>query len=210
MRPGPFAGIDPATLPTVIGCDEVGVGAWCGPVVAAAVWFDPAALPPDLLAALDDSKRLPAPTRARLAATLWDHAEIAIAARSARVIDRDGIRAATHAALLAAVHRLGRAGRVVIDGNAVPAALADRAAALVRAERAVPQVAAASIVAKVVRDDALTRLAARYPAFGWGSNVGYGTAVHRAELALRGPCPHHRFSYAPVRRAAEGAAAPRA
>lgn len=199
MHVGPFAGRDAGALPVVVGCDEVGVGAWCGPVVAAAVWFDPAALPRELLDAIDDSKRLSAAARVALAEALRGTVRVALAARSARAIDRHGLRPMTHAAMADAVRRLGIGGPVMIDGTAVPVALAGRARALVRGERAVPQIAAASILAKTVRDALMARLGARHPAYGWPSNVGYGTAAHRAALAMRGVTAHHRMSYAPLR-----------
>jgi ribonuclease HII len=197
--PGPFVGIDAASLPVVIGCDEVGVGAWCGPVVAAAAWFDPRTLPRDLLDALDDSKRLRAPGRAALAAALRGTVRWAVAARSARAIDAHGLRPMTDAALVDALARLGLAGPAVIDGTVVPVAVRGRARALVRAESQVPQVAAASIIAKVCRDGLMARLDARHPAYGWARNAGYGTALHRAGLAARGISAHHRCSYAPLR-----------
>lgn len=198
MGPRPFAGHDPALFPPVIGIDEVGAGALCGPVVVAAVWFDPPVLPAELLAALDDSKRLRAAERLRIAEALATLVDSALAARSASRIDAVGLRVATHEAMARAVDRLARAGPVRIDGNAVPAALADRAEAVVRGERAVPQIAAAAILAKVCRDRLMARLAQRWPAYGWAANVGYGTATHRAALAEHGPTPHHRRSFAPV------------
>lgn len=196
---GPFAGIDPATLPVVIGCDEVGMGAWCGPVVAAAVWFDPRLLPQTILEALDDSKRLSAAARSGLAPFLCGTVRWAIAARSAGAIDTHGLRAMTDAAITDAILRLGLDGPVVIDGTIIPAPLRGRARALVRGDGQVPQIAAASILAKVCRDRAMARLDARHPAYGWARNAGYGTALHRAGLAARGISPHHRRSYAPVR-----------
>lgn len=182
----------------MIGIDEVGAGALCGPVVVAAVWFDPPALPIALLEALDDSKRLRAAERVRLAGALASLAVSALAARSAKRIDAVGLRVATHEAMARAVDRLARAGPIQVDGNAVPAALADRAEAVVRGESAVPQIAAASILAKVCRDRLMGRLARRWPAYGWTFNVGYGTAAHRAALAEYGATPHHRRSFAPV------------
>lgn len=197
--PGPFAGVDASALPVVIGCDEVGMGAWCGPVVTAAVWFAPAALPRPLLDALDDSKRLKPSLRESLAAMLRGTVRWAIAARSARAIDRHGLRVMTDAALVDAVTRLGLDGPVMIDGKIVPPAMRGSATALVRGDSKVPQIAAASILAKVCRDRLMTRLDTRYPGYGWAANVGYGTARHRDGLAGRGITPHHRLSYAPLR-----------
>lgn len=200
MAGRPFAGHDPSLFPAVIGVDEVGAGALCGPVMVAAVWFSPPDLPADLLAALDDSKRLRAAERRRIAEALGHHARSALAARSAARIDAVGLRIAIHEAMVVAVSRLGGGAAlpVAIDGTSVPAALADRAEAVVRGDGRVPQIAAASILAKVCRDRLMARLDRLWPEYGWAQNVGYGTAAHRAALTEHGATPHHRRSYAPV------------
>jgi ribonuclease HII len=182
-----------AEYPAVIGCDEVGRGALCGPVVVAAVWFEPAAIPPALLAALDDSKRVPGPIRERLAPLIRIHARVAVAAGSRALIDRINIRAATLDAMARAVGRLGLDAPVLVDGrDALPGLPAE---AVIGGDRIVPQIAAASIVAKVLRDGLMRRLATRHPGYGWERNVGYGTALHRAGLTALGRSPHHRLSF---------------
>lgn len=189
----PFDPARAADYPAVIGCDEVGRGALCGPVVVAAVWFDPAAIPPALLAALDDSKRVPEPVRAHLAPLIRTHARVAVAAGSRALIDRINIRAATLDAMARAVARLGVAAPVLVDGRDALPGLPGRA--LIGGDGLVPQIAAASIVAKVFRDDLMRRLAERHPGYGWERNVGYGTALHRAGLTALGRSPHHRLSF---------------
>src|SRR6478735_2930837 len=189
----PFDPARAAEYPAVIGCDEVGRGALCGPVVVAAVWFDPAALPADLLAALDDSKRVPEPVRARLAPLIRAHSRVAVAAGSRALIDRINIRAATLDAMARAVARLGLDVPVLVDGRDALPGLPGRA--VIGGDRLVPQIAAASIVAKVFRDGLMRRLARRHPGYGWERNVGYGTAVHRAGLTKLGRSPHHRLSF---------------
>jgi ribonuclease HII len=189
----PFDPARAAEYPAVIGCDEVGRGALCGPVMVAAVWFDPVALPPDLLAALDDSKRVPEPVRARLAPLIRTHGHVAVAAGSRALIDRINIRAATLDAMARAVARLGLDAPVLVDGRDALPGLPGRA--VVGGDRLVPQIAAASIVAKVFRDDLMRRLAERHPGYGWERNVGYGTAVHRVGLTKLGRSPHHRLSF---------------
>ena len=189
----PFDPSRAAAYPVAIGCDEVGRGALCGPVVVAAVWFDPAALAPDLLAALDDSKRLLEPERERLAPLIRAHARVAVSAGSRALIDRINIRAATLDAMARAVGRLGIAAPVLVDGRDALPGLPSRA--VVGGDQLVPQIAAASIIAKVFRDTLMRRLALRHPGYGWERNVGYGTAIHRAGLTSLGRSPHHRLSF---------------
>lgn len=192
---GPFDPAGAARYPALIGCDEVGRGALCGPVIVAAVWFDPLAFPADLLAHLDDSKRVDQALRERLAPAIRCHARVALAGGSRGLIDRINVRAATLDAMRRAVAALGIAALVRVDGRDVPPGLALPCEAVVGGDRVVPQVAAASIVAKVARDGLMRTLALRHPAYAWERNVGYGTAAHTAALALHGPTPHHRTSF---------------
>ncbi|MHB2210303.1 ribonuclease HII [Methylobacterium sp. CM6257] len=189
----PFDPARAADYPAIVGCDEVGRGALCGPVIVAAVWFDPAAIPPALLAALDDSKRVPEPVREKLAPLIRAEARVAVAAGSCALIDRINIRAATLDAMARAVARLGIAAPVLVDGRDALPGLPGRA--VIGGDRLVPQIAAASIVAKVFRDDLMRRLSERHPGYGWDRNVGYGTAIHRAGLTRLGRSPHHRLSF---------------
>lgn len=202
--PRPFATSDARHLPALIGCDEVGRGPLAGPVVAAAVWFVPGALPPGLLAALDDSKKLGGRERSRLAALIRTHCRFALAAASAPAIDRIDIRQASLGALRLAVLRVGMRAPVLVDGRDVPTGLAD-AGAVIGGDGLVPQIAAASILAKVLRDGVMARLALRHPGYGFERNAGYGTAEHRAALARLGPTAHHRRSFAPVAAVIRGA-----
>lgn len=193
--PRPFEAASAALLPAVVGCDEVGRGALCGPVVVAAVWFDPGRLPRDLLARLDDSKRLAEAEREALAPLIRRHGLWSLAAGSRVVIDRDNIRAATLAAMARAVERLGLRAPVRVDGRDVPPGLSRRCEAVVGGDSLVPQIAAASILAKTVRDGLMRRLARRHPAYGWERNVGYGTAAHLGAMTRHGLTPHHRRSF---------------
>lgn len=195
----PFDSTLAATYPSLIGCDEVGRGALCGPVVAAAVWFDPRDIPTELLGSLDDSKKLSSMERERLFVSLTTCARFAVAASSAACIDQRGIRVMTLDAMRRAIHRLGIHTIAKIDGVDVPPGLRLEASAVVRGDSIVPQIAAASIVAKVCRDRLMARLAARHPHFSWDRNAGYGTAQHLEALRLRGPTRHHRHSFAPIK-----------
>jgi ribonuclease HII len=190
----PFDAALAKDYPAVIGCDEVGRGALCGPVVVAAVWFDPHAFPGEILAALDDSKRLKRAERERLTPLIRAHARVALAAGSRALVDRINVRGATLDAMARAVHRLGLDAPVLVDGRDAIPGLA-RCRPVVGGDRIVPQIAAASIVAKTVRDAAMRALARRHPAYGWDSNVGYGTKLHLAGLATLGRSAHHRCSF---------------
>lgn len=191
---------DPATAaeyPILIGCDEVGTGALCGPVVAAAVWFDPQSIPQSLFANLDDSKQLTRKKRAWLAAAIRQVALVSIAASSADQIDKRGIRPATLSAMRRAIIGLQVDAPVKVDGLVVPRRVPMRCIAVVKGDATVPQIAAASIVAKVFRDGVMTRLAKKFPDYKWENNVGYGTAEHLSAIERCGPTKFHRKSYAP-------------
>jgi len=190
----------------VAGVDEAGRGPLAGPVAAAAVILMPGVLPRRLLRAIDDSKVVPAERRAEIAELLWARAArqdgviAAIACASAREIDRINILQATLLAMTRAVERLAvKPTAVLIDGNILPAALPCPGRAVVDGDALCLSIAAASILAKVARDRLMTRLAARYPDYGWERNAGYGTAQHHAGIAVAGPNRHHRRSFAPFR-----------
>ena len=190
----------------VAGIDEAGRGPWAGPVVAAAAILDPATLPPFLAGGLDDSKVLSPARRRDLYAGLLGCAEIGVGAASVREIDEDNILRATFVAMARALAALPRRPTAaLVDGNRVPD-FPCRVETVVRGDSRSMSIAAASIVAKVTRDDIMARLSARYPAFAWERNAGYGTAEHRHALERHGPTPHHRRSFAPVRALLEGGA----
>ncbi|PTM38994.1 ribonuclease HII [Bosea sp. 124] len=178
------------------GVDEVGRGPLAGPVVAAAVILDPAAVP----AGLDDSKNLSAARREELFAVIAESAlAIGIASATALEIDAINIRQATLLAMRRAVAALPlQPAGVLVDGNDPPV-LACPCEAIIGGDALVASIAAASIVAKVTRDAMMARLCQRYPAYGFSAHAGYGTARHRAALLAHGPCPEHRYSFAPVK-----------
>ena len=182
----------------LIGCDEVGRGSLCGPVVVAAVWFEPADIPPRLLDELDDSKLLSKSTRSRLAGEILSVARIAIASSSSKEIDKFGIRAMTLSAMSKAIMRLNIQAPVRVDGLDVPPGIPLPTIAVVKGEQKIPQIAAASIVAKVKRDEMMARLSTRFPEYGWERNCGYGTKEHISAIYQYGPTIHHRMSFAPV------------
>lgn len=194
----PFTARDRSKYPIVIGCDEVGRGALSGPVVVAAVWFEPQTVPRKLLHELDDSKNLSASKRLELAAWIRQTSKISVAANSASVIDVRNIRNATLHAMQRAITKLQIGAPVMIDGIDIPPGLTCECSAVVQGDSKIPQIAAASIIAKTVRDNLMARLALRYPAYAWERNAGYGTKQHLGAIKDYGTTPHHRRSYAPV------------
>jgi ribonuclease HII len=186
------------------GVDEAGRGPLAGAVFAAAVMLD-SAKPIDGLA---DSKALNAKQRERLAETIRERALAwAIASATAAEIDRINILQATLLAMRRAIDALSlRAvpAEVWIDGNRTPVGLAVPCRAIVKGDATVPAISAASILAKTARDAALLELHQRYPGYGFAAHKGYPTAAHMAALDRLGPCPEHRRSFAPVRRALAG------
>ncbi len=182
----------------VAGIDEAGRGPWAGPVVAAAVVLDRARLPAELVSRIDDSKKLSAGRRQRIAVELPDYADIGIGAASVAEITQFNILGATLRAMARAVQALEFAPvAALVDGNRAPA-LPCPVDTVIGGDALSLSIAAASIMAKVTRDDIMARLALRYPGFGWETNSGYGTAAHQRGLAAVGVTPHHRVSYAPI------------
>jgi ribonuclease HII len=183
--------------PLIAGVDEVGRGPLAGPVVACAV-----IMPPDVraIAGVDDSKRLSAAERARLAVKIRERAvAIGVGAASVREIDRVNIYHATVVAMRRALARLSVVpNHVLIDGKPFRT-LETPHTAIVGGDDACYTIACASIIAKVTRDRVMHALASRYPNYRWERNVGYSTLAHLEGLAAHGVTPHHRRSFIPVR-----------
>lgn len=180
----------------VAGLDEVGRGPLAGPVVAAAVVFGPGAA---AIRGLRDSKQLTARQRERLGQQIRNRAAAwAVAAASVREIDRVNIRCATALALGRALRRLSVSpDHVLLDGTPLPE-LGCSHEAIVDGDARCHSIAAASVLAKLVRDRLMTLLARRHPAYGWDHNMGYGTREHLRALDREGPTAHHRKSFMPV------------
>ena len=181
----------------IAGVDEVGVGPLAGPVVAAAVVL------PDTVEVrgIDDSKRVPVGRRAAIAAELRGCA-LGFGIGEVRVeeIDQIGIYQAALEAMRRAVKSLERTTTVshlLVDARTVPG-VPQPQTAIVKGDQKDASIAAASIIAKVHRDDLMSTLGKRYPGYGFEQHMGYGTAAHLDALARLGPCPAHRRSFAPV------------
>ncbi|MCS6997157.1 MAG: ribonuclease HII [Casimicrobiaceae bacterium] len=192
----------------ICGIDEAGRGPLAGPVFAAAVILGARG---GAIAGLDDSKRLTAAMRQRLAREIRERAcAWAVASASVAEIDRLNIFEATMLAMQRAFEQLLAGGSVPsavwIDGLHRPSAVATwgqsrgvEVIARPRADAEVPAVSAASILAKTARDEHMLALDRRYPGYGFAQHKGYPTAAHLAALARLGPCAEHRMSFAPVR-----------
>ena len=184
----------------VAGVDEAGRGPLAGPVVAASVLFA-RGVPPALAMLIDDSKKLTAASRetALLALRACPGIEIGVGAASVAEIGRLNILHASLLAMRRAVERLPLSpDLVLVDGNQLPK-LSCRMQCVTGGDALSLSIAAASIVAKVVRDRLMCRLAARLPHYGWERNAGYATGAHRAALRVLGPSRHHRPSFGLVR-----------
>jgi len=180
----------------VAGLDEAGRGPLAGPVVAAAVVFPVGANP---IRGLDDSKLLTPRQRARLAARIRERAlALAVGAASVREIDRLNIRRASILAMHRALRRLGLVPTdVLVDGLPCPE-LDCPHEAIIDGDALCHSIAAASIIAKTIRDRLMERLGTRHPGYCWCDNKGYATPEHLAALQSLGATAHHRQSFAPV------------
>lgn len=179
----------------VAGVDEVGRGPLAGPVTAAAVVLDVACIPQGL----NDSKKLSPKRREALAAQIMAGCDWAVGHASVEEIDTLNILRASHLAMCRAVAGLRqRPCRVLVDGNLLPRDLPVPGQAVIKGDALSLSIAAASIVAKLLRDRIMVDLAQQHPGYGWDVNAGYPTPAHRRALLDLGITPHHRRSFAPV------------
>lgn len=179
----------------VVGVDEAGRGPLAGPVVVAAVRLDPERIPQGL----NDSKKLTAERRDELFAEILAVADVSVVSAPPSDILNLNIRGATLAAMARAVRALPCAADcVLVDGRDVPPMLPCPGIALIGGDGRSVSIAAASIVAKVMRDRMCAIMDCDAPHFGFAGHKGYGTAAHLKALNLHGPCRHHRSAFAPV------------
>jgi len=179
----------------VVGVDEAGRGPLAGPVVVAAVRLDPERIPQGL----NDSKKLTAERREELFAEILAVADVSVVSAPPSDILSLNIRGATLAAMARAIRALPcTADCVLVDGRDVPPMLPCPGIALIGGDGRSVSIAAASIVAKVMRDRMCAIMDCDAPHFGFAGHKGYGTAAHLKALNLHGPCRHHRSAFAPV------------
>ena len=181
----------------ILGIDEVGRGPWAGPLVVGACVLGDAQID-----GLTDSKKLTPKKRKALAPIIREKATVGLGWVSAEELDRIGLSAALCKACREAVKQIHVPfHEIMIDGTVNflrDTPLASHVQVLKKADLLVPEVSAASIVAKVARDEYMYKLAEKYPGYGFEKHVGYGTAAHKAALEKLGVCPEHRKSFRPV------------
>ena len=179
----------------IAGVDEVGRGPLAGDVVAAAVILDPA----KPISGLNDSKKLSEKQRLDCFAQIQDKAlGISIARASVAEIDKSNILRASLLAMERAVRGLSiQPDFVYVDGNQLPE-WSYSSQAVVKGDGRVSEIAAASIVAKVTRDEEMVVLEQDFPGYGFAKHKGYPTSAHLEALENLGPCVLHRRTFAPV------------
>ncbi len=186
---------------SIAGVDEAGRGPLAGPVVAAAVMLPVGCRMPGLA----DSKLLSAGVRERLFGLIRRRAVgVGVGLVDAQTVDRLNVLRASQLAMRRAIAELDpRPDLVLVDGRSLPGvSVAQRA--IVGGDRLCASIAAASVIAKVMRDRIMTELGEQYPDYGFGRHKGYATREHLACLRELGPCPAHRRTFAPVRAVLQG------
>ncbi len=191
-------------LPFHAGIDEAGRGPLAGPVISACVCFPDTPLP-SWCAEINDSKKLTPAKREKLALSIKKFTAYGYGAASVAEIDRINILNATMNAIKrAADHMLYSYPHInvikfLIDGNKTPDNMREPNVAIVKGDNSHLAIAAASILAKTLRDKLMICLHHRYPHYGWQNNMGYGTKNHLSALMQHHITPHHRISYQPVK-----------
>ena len=185
----------------VAGVDEVGRGALFGPVVAAAVVLPEDSIPGLIKAGVRDSKQLNIAQRLTLASQIRQVAvDVQIGTASVREIDQLNILRASLLAMRRAIIKLKLPPTLcLVDGNQKIPLLTVPQQTVIKGDQTQPAIAAASIVAKVWRDELIVRLSQKYPVYDLASNKGYSSPKHQAALQNYGPCPLHRLSFQPCR-----------
>jgi ribonuclease HII len=181
----------------ICGVDEVGRGPLVGAVVTAAVILDPN----NPIVGLNDSKKLSEKKRLQLAEEIKAKAvSWSLGRAEVHEIDSLNILHATMLAMTRAVQGLDiKPEWALIDGNRVPKDIGVQASAVVKGDALVPEISAASILAKVARDEEMQQLDAAYPQYGFAGHKGYPTAEHLAAIKIHGVINQHRRSFKPVR-----------
>lgn len=196
----------------IIGIDEVGLGAWAGPIYVAAVCFiSNSTIPPDVI--IRDSKAMNRAQRVRSSFFLRKNTCFVISRVSREIIDTLGVRKATIQGIISVIRKMRQKIRArltvnartntllhfQIDGKKI-CSISESHEFIVRGDGTIAEISAASIMAKVARDRHMKRLGTIHPEYGFANHVGYGTREHQRALNKYGICDIHRRSYAPIKK----------
>ena len=184
----------------IVGIDEVGRGCWAGPLVAGAVVLNQS------IPGLNDSKLLSKKQREKYAIEIELQAPAyGLGWVAPAELDQLGLTEAVRLAMRRALEQINVTyDTIIIDGNYNFLADNPKSQAIIKADATVPAVSAASIMAKVARDEYMAKSAVDYPNYGFDKHVGYGTALHLENLILHGPCVLHRRSFKPIQQLENG------
>ena len=178
----------------IAGIDEAGRGPWAGPVVSAAVILNDKNIPDGL----NDSKKLSEKKRLSLYSSIYNFHSVGVGISSIEEIDSMNVLQATFLSMKRAVEDLNpQPEYIIIDGNLDPG-LNFKTKCIIKGDSISISIAAASVVAKVTRDNLMLKLDKEFPNYNLKKNKGYGTAEHRNALELHGPCKYHRKSFSPI------------
>ncbi len=184
----------------VVGVDEVGRGCLAGPVYAAAVCLKS----DHLVESFTDSKVLSEKRREELAPLIWEHHWVGLGFATVEEIDEINIFQASLLAMKRAVQELEKnmnssTGHLLVDGSFKVPGLTCQQTTLVKGDLRCAPISAASIVAKVTRDQLMKKLGEKFPAYGFESHKGYAAPTHKKAISEVGPCLHHRRTFAGVK-----------
>ena len=178
----------------IAGIDEAGRGPWAGPVVSAAVILNEKNIPDGL----NDSKKLSEKKRLSLYSSIYNFHSVGVGISSIEEIDSMNVLQATFLSMKRAVEDLNpQPEYILVDGNLDPG-LNFKTKCIIKGDSISISIAAASVIAKVTRDNLMLKLDKEFPNYNWKKNKGYGTAEHRNALELYGPCKYHRKSFSPI------------
>jgi len=178
----------------IAGIDEAGRGPWAGPVVSAAVVLNKKNIPIDL----NDSKKISEKKRQSLYSSIYNSHFVGVGISSIEEIDNLNILQATFLSMKRALDNLDcSVDAILVDGNLDPG-FDYKTECIVNGDSISFSIAAASIIAKVTRDNLMSKIHKEFPNYNWKRNKGYGTKEHRNALDMYGPCKYHRKSFSPI------------
>ena len=179
----------------IAGVDEVGRGSWIGPVFSAVVILNER-INKNIL---KDSKKISYKNRLMLSNYIKANSFFAIAKASVKEIERKNILQATLLSMKRAIKKLKKnPDLILVDGNFVPKINNMKIKSIIKGDETIPSISAASVIAKVARDNYIKRLSKKFKKYSWDTNFGYGTKKHQDALKKFGVTSHHRKTYKPI------------